>query len=295
MVRFGATAGRIRLRGANGAAAFETEVGLSPRDARRARLNGARLGSAEQLRLELRTLVFTPDRLAVVKGAPATRRAYLDRSLGRLFPARSAVPVEYASAVGQRNAALRRLAAGASSPEALTPWTEAIVALGQTLVAARAESARLLGPAFASCADRLGLHDASLSYDGEAVTLAQYEERLARDLERGLTGAGPHLHDLRLEAGGRDLRSYGSQGEQRVAVLALVLAEAEVLAERSGTAPLVLLDDVLSELDEERRRALATLVSAGGQTVVTATAASAFPVEPAQSLVVSPGEVRKGY
>jgi DNA replication and repair protein RecF len=293
MVRFGAPAGRVALRGSNGVAPFETDVGLSPRDARRARLNGAPLRSAEQLRLELRTLVFTPDRLAVVKGAPATRRAYLDRSVGRLFPARSSVPVEYAAAVGQRNAALRRLAAGASSAEALTPWTEAVVSLGQELVTARVETAELLAPAFAACADRLGLHDASLAYDGEAVTAAQYEERLAKDLERGVTGAGPHLHDLGLEAGGRDLRGYGSQGEQRVAVLALVLAEAETLAERTGSAPLVLLDDVLSELDEERRRALAALVSARGQTLVTATAASAFPIEPSQSLAVSFGEVRE--
>jgi DNA replication and repair protein RecF len=160
-------------------------------------------------------------------------------------------------------------------------------------VTARVETAELLAPAFAACADRLGLHDASLAYDGEAVTAAQYEERLAKDLERGVTGAGPHLHDLGLEAGGRDLRGYGSQGEQRVAVLALVLAEAETLAERTGSAPLVLLDDVLSELDEERRRALAALVSARGQTLVTATAASAFPIEPSQSLAVSFGEVRE--
>jgi DNA replication and repair protein RecF len=229
----------------------------------------------------------------VVKGAPATRRAYLDRSLGRLFPARSALPVEYAAAVGQRNAALRRLAAGASSADALTPWTESVALLGKALVDARLEATRVLGPAFTSCAERLGLAGASLSYEGEAVTVAQYEERLAKDLERGLTGAGPHLHDLRLEADGRELRSYGSQGEQRIAVLGLVLAEAEILAERSGSTPLVLLDDVLSELDEERRRALAALVASGGQTVLTATAASAFPIEPSQSLVVSPGAVRE--
>ena len=97
---------------------------------------------------------------------------------------------------------------------------------------------------------------------------------------------------MRLEAGGRELRSYGSQGEQRVAVLALVLAEAETLAERTAAPPLVLLDDVLSELDGERRLALAELIARAGQTVLTATAASALPAEPAQSLLVTPGEVR---
>jgi len=294
LVRFGMSAGRVHLRGSNGAVPFESDIGLSPREPRRARLNGATLRSADQLRFELRTLVFTPDRLAVVKGAPAIRRAYLDRSVGRFFPARATVSVEYAAAVGQRNAALRRLAVNASSHDALTPWTEAVLSLGAALVDVRARTIELLGPAFATCAERLGLSGATLSYDGIAPTPDDFEQRLERDLERGLTGAGPHLHDVRLEAGGRDLRYFGSQGEQRVAVLALVLAEAEILGERTGTAPLVLLDDVLSELDDERRRALAEMVTTGGQTVITATAAAALPMEPAQVLVVSPGQVRGG-
>jgi DNA replication and repair protein RecF len=106
-----------------------------------------------------------------------------------------------------------------------------------------------------------------------------------------VTGTGPHLHDLRIEAGSRDLRAFGSQGEQRLAVLALVLAEAEVLRSRAGASPLVLLDDVLSELDGDRRAALAALLEGNAQTVVTATAASALPREPAQSLAVTPGMV----
>jgi DNA replication and repair protein RecF len=293
LIRFGAEAARVRLRGSNGSTRFESEIGLSSREGRRARLNGAVLGSAEQLRQELRALVFTPDRLAVVKGGPATRRAYVDRSVGRLFPARTSLPAGYGAAVGQRNAALRRLAAGASSRDAVAPWTEAVVSLGASLIEARREAIAVLAPAFSSSAAKLGLPDAVLAYDGDAVTTAEYEERFARDLERGLTGAGPHLHDVRIEAGGRELRSFGSQGEQRVAVLALVLAEAESLAARAAGPPLVLLDDVLSELDEDRRLALAGLVSTGGQVVITATSPTVFPAEPAQSLVVSLGEVRE--
>jgi DNA replication and repair protein RecF len=292
LVRFGASGGRVHLRGSNGGARFESEIVLAPKEGRRGRFNGAALRSAEQLRGELRTLVFTPDRLAVVKGAPSTRRAYLDRSLGRLHPARATLPGEYVAAVAQRNAALRRIAAGASSRDALTPWTESVVTLGAALVESRRETASVLATPFAASAAALGLSDASISYDGEPVSREEYDGRLAKDLERGLTGAGPHLHDVRIEAGTRDLRSFGSQGEQRVAVLALVLAEAQALGEQSGTRPLVLLDDVLSELDEDRRRSLAELISSGGQVVVTATAASALPIEPAQSLVVSSGEVR---
>jgi DNA replication and repair protein RecF len=294
MVRFGAEAARVALRGTNAETAFETDVVLAPRDARRAHLNGARLASADRLRLELRTLVFTPDRLAVVKGAPATRRAYIDRSLGRLSPAKASLPVEYAAAVGQRNAGLRRLRAGSSSAAALRPWTERVVLLGSELVVARAEAAAALEGPFAELAGFLGLEAATIAYDGEPPTTAELEARLERDLERGITGTGPHLHDVRLEAGGRDLRSFGSQGEQRMAVLALVLAEAEVLTSRLAVAPLMLLDDVLSELDGDRRRALAEIVATGGQTVITATAPAALPIEPAQTLAVSPGRIRYG-
>jgi len=293
LVRFGADAGRIALRGSSGSNAFECDVVLGTQGARRARLNGSPLRSAEQLRHELTALVFTPDRLAVVKGGPAARRAYVDRSLGRLFPSRGSLPVEYAGAIGQRNAALRRVAAGFSSPDALAPWTETVSMLGRELVAAREETVALLAPFFADMAGRLRLDDAVMAYDGEAATVADYESRLERDLERGVTGVGPHLHDVRLEADARELRSFGSQGEQRVAVLALVLAEAQALSERNGTYPLVLLDDVLSELDEERRVALAALMRAVGQTVVTATAATALPADPSLSLVVTPGEVRR--
>jgi DNA replication and repair protein RecF len=268
------------------------DVVLAPQDARRARLNGSVLRSADVLRSELQTLVFTPDRLAVVKGGPATRRAYLDRSLGRLFPSRAQLPRDYADAVGQRNAALRRVAAGVSSRDALSPWTDAVAETGASLVETRREALALLSPLFEEHAANLGLAETSTAYEGEPATTADLEARLERDLERGVTGLGPHLHEIRIEAGGRDLRSYGSQGEQRVAVLALVLAEATAIADRNGAAPLVLLDDVLSELDGDRRAALGELIRNGGQTLVTATAAAALPIEPAQSLLVTPGRVQ---
>jgi DNA replication and repair protein RecF len=281
----------VRVEGTRGATNVEVDVLLAPGDSRRARLNGAVLRSAEELRLELQTLVFTPDRLAVVKGGPATRRAYVDRSLGRLFPGRAQLPVEYGAALGQRNAALRRAAAGSSSRDAVSPWTQAVVTHGAALVEARRETLSLLSPRFEAAADKLGLAGARLGYEGEPAAREDLDGRIERDLERGTTGLGPHLHEIRIESVGRDLRAFGSQGEQRVAVLALVLAEAELIGERGAPPPLVLLDDVLSELDGDRRRALGELVSGAGQTVVTATAAAALPVEPAQRLAVTPGEV----
>jgi len=292
LVRFGTAAGRVAIRGDRDASPFETEITLNVSETRRARLNGERLASAEVLRQSFRTLVFTPDRLAVVKGGPAIRRAYLDRSVERLFPARASVPADYTAAVGQRNAALRRVAAGASDRAALQPWTLAVAERGRELVEARSAAISVLAPAFAACAERLGLEDGAIGYDEDAPSVEEHERRLDADVDRGVTGIGPHLHDVVLTAGGRELRSFGSQGEQRTAILALVLAEAQALAERTGALPLVLLDDVLSELDASRRRALAEVLSSMGQTIVTATSADLLPAEPAQSLVVSPGAVR---
>jgi DNA replication and repair protein RecF len=267
MIRFGTDAARIALAGERGTNAFETDTVLTRRDSRTVRLNGERLDSSERLRHDLTTLVFTPDRLAVVKGAPATRRAYLDRVVGRLLPARAKAAGDYSSAVGQRNAALRRIRAGQSTRDALAPWTASVVQLGADLVRARIEAVELVASVFV-------------------------EGRLDADVERGVTGAGPHLHDLRIEADGRDLRVFGSQGEQRIAVLSLVLAEAELLRARAGVSPLVLLDDVLSELDGSRRLALAEVIARNAQTVVTATAEAALPVAATQSLSVTPGRVQ---
>ena len=293
LIRFGESSGRIGVKGRRDGVPLELEVVLEAGAGKRAKLNGAALRSAEQLRSETATLVFTPDRLGIVKGAPAVRRAYFDRALGRLSPARAQLPAEYGAVVAQRNAALRRVAAGFSTRAALEPWTEQAVALGAELVASRREVLALLGAPFAERAGELGLEEAELRYDGTAPTAAALVERLDRDLERGATGLGPHLDDVVIACATRELRSFGSQGEQRLAVLALLLAEAEVIFDRRGAPPLLLLDDVLSELDPGRRRILAARVGQAGQALVTATDAAMLPTEPAQLLEVSPGAVRQ--
>ena len=292
LIRFGTTASRVGLAGRRGEATLDVGITVSSSAAKRGTLNGARLATAEQLRREIETLVFTPDRLAVVKGGPATRRAYFDRMLARLQPARADIPTEYAAVVAQRNAALRRAAAGLSSRGAIVPWTEQVASLGADLVNARLEALGALEPGFREIADHLGLPAASLAYEGEPPTLEQLEGRLERDLDRATTSLGAHLHDVRLLAGDRDLRGFGSQGEQRLTVLALLLAEARLLATRRGIPPLLLLDDVLSELDTSRRTVLSGLVGDAGQTVVTATHRSALPVDPAQLVEVESGSAR---
>ena len=286
LIRFGEQAARIRLDGVRGQTQVQIAVALSAGEGKRAEVNGARLRAAELLRSQSSTLVFTPDRLAIVKAGPAARRAYFDRTLGRLFPSRAQVAPDYAAALAQRNAALKR-----GDRASIAPWTEQVAALGTTLVEARREALALLSTPFATRAGELGLQDARLSYEGDPPSVELLEARLERDLDRGATGLGPHLDDVSIAAGSRDLRSFGSQGEQRTAVLALLLAEAALIEERRGEAPLLLLDDVLSELDPGRRRVLTDQLSARGQTLITSTTADALPGEPAQLLHVTPGEV----
>jgi DNA replication and repair protein RecF len=292
LIRFGERVAHIGVRGMRGTVPVDIELTLEAGVGKKAKVNGAALRAAEQLRAEAATLVFTPDRLGVVKGAPAVRRAYFDRALGRLTPARAQLSTDYGAAVAQRNAALRRVGGGFSTRDALTPWTEQVAALGTELVTARKEALALLQPPFAERAGELGLADAELRYEGEQLTVAALEQRLDRDIDRGVTGVGPHLDDIVLAAGARELRSFGSQGEQRLAMLALLLAEAELITARRGVPPLLLLDDVLSELDPERRRILAARVAAAGQALITATDAAMLPTEPSQLLEVTPGEVR---
>jgi DNA replication and repair protein RecF len=291
VVRFGAEGARAFVSGRQGDVQMELEVTVRRGEGKRARLNGSSLRAAEQLRMTVATLVFTPDRLGVIKGPPASRRAYFDRVLGRLAPARATLPAEYGAAVAQRNAALRRAAVGVAGREAIEPWSERVAMLGAELVAARLDALDLLALPFGERAGELGLADAALRYEGAPPTLEALAGALERDLERGATSLGPHLDDVLLVAGDRELRSFGSQGEQRLALLALLLAEAETIADRTGVTPLLLLDDVLSELDPERRRILANRVRSAGQALVTATDAAMLSAEPDQLLEVTPGAV----
>jgi DNA replication and repair protein RecF len=157
-------------------------------------------------------------------------------------------------------------------------WDAELAMHGARLVADRAEAVDGLRPLFSDLARRLGLPgDAELRYrprsdavDAEGLA-AELAERRGADLERGFTAHGPHRDELQLLLDGAALRSYGSQGQQRAALLALLFAERTLLAERRARPPLMLLDDVMSELDAERRELLAGLLRADGQAVITTT------------------------
>ena len=223
--------------------------------------------------------IFLPDRLTLVKGPPAVRRTHLDRLCAALWPGRAELRRRYGRALGQRNALLSRIRAGAASVDSLGAWDRELAAVGWELVETRREAVDLLAPGFAEAAAELCLPGvSSLRYlprsqaSGPDELTGELSERRRSDLARGHTGHGPHLDELAVCVDGRSLRRYGSQGEQRTAVLALLFAERRALLEARRRPPLMLLDDVMSELDARRRGQLAErLAEGGGQAVITAT------------------------
>jgi DNA replication and repair protein RecF len=278
LVRRGAAVARVTVDTRDEDADHRLEVGFEPGEAKRLRVDGSAVDSLSTSPARPLVSVFLPERLELVKGAPALRRAHLDQLVAALWPARRETRAAYSRALAQRNALLGRIRAGASAVGALDAWDAELARHGIRLMEDRAEAASGLESVFAALGGQLGLPEPpqlryrprSAAEDGEGLA-AELAERRAADLERGFTAHGPHRDELQLLLGGVTLRAYGSQGQQRAALLALLFAERELLAERRGRPPLMLLDDVMSELDARRRELLAGLLRTGGQAVVTTT------------------------
>jgi DNA replication and repair protein RecF len=282
LISFGASATRVTvsLEGSEHphvlAVGFGT--GADGRPEKRMTFDGAPV--ARLLDVDERPLlsVFLPERLELVKGPPAVRRAHLDQLVAALWPARAATRREYARALAQRNALLARIRAGAAGRETLAAWDRELAVHAIALRGDRARAVELLADPFAERAAALGIAgDCTISYrprtraaDADELC-AELRERLDSDLARGFTGHGPHRDEVLVGRGGRELRVFGSQGEQRLGVLSLLLAERFVLARERGRTPLMLLDDVMSELDGERRELLRSELAGGGQSVIATT------------------------
>lgn len=222
--------------------------------------------------------VFLPDRLELVKGRPGSRRAHLDQVVAALWPARRSIRAGYSRSLAQRNALLTRIRAGAATSTTLASWDAELARHGAELMTARAEAIESLAPLFTERASLLGLPDtARLAYRPRSPSIdaddfeAELRERREADIQRGFTVHGPHRDDFHLLHGDDALRAYGSQGQQRVALLALLFAERDLLAAKRARPPLMLLDDVMSELDASRRELLADLLRREGQSVLTTT------------------------
>ena len=301
LVRFGAQATRVVVRLSGEGEEHELSVGFEPGQDKRMSSDGAPV--ERLLDVEHRPLlsVFEPDRLELLKGRPSLRRAHLDQVVAALWPQRDGERREYARVLAQRNALLSSIRAGRASRGSLSTWDRTFARHAVALSANRSAAVTLLAEPFAKRASELGLHgSAALEYrprsrvGDEMEFVTELEARLSTDLERGFSSHGPHRDELAILRDDRELRVYGSQGEQRLALLALLLTERALLAQERRRIPLMLLDDVMSELDSDRRELLANELLLGGQSVVATTDLAHVPGAGDSSVArlrVSPGAI----
>ncbi len=289
LIRYGEEGARVELELAGGGSLL---AALDRSGERRHLLSGRPLaGDPDERPL---VSVFHPDRLHLVKGAPAHRRAHLDRLCGAIWPARADLRRRFGRTLAQRNALVARIRVGLGSVDSLPSWDERLAAEAAPLIAAREEAVGALKAPFAELAGKLGLQEAEVAYRPRADTgaeklVAELARRRAEDLGRAYTSYGPQLDEVELRLQGRALRRFASQGQQRLALLALLFAERAALLDAGRVAPLMLLDDVMSELDSGHRELLVSLLESDGQSVISATETAHVPSARALRIEVSDG------
>jgi DNA replication and repair protein RecF len=324
LVRSGADRALVRAAVVRDGREAMLEIEINPGKANRARVNRADLPRARELVGLVRTVIFAPDDLALVKGDPAGRRAFLDDLLVLRTPRLAGVRQDYERVLRQRNSLLKTAGharRGSSSEEGalstLGVWDAHLARTGAEILAERlrlvAELRPYVGNAYATVARGATSDDAGLEYqpsleigdltDRGALTdrlLEELELRRADELDRGVSLVGPHRDELSLTLGNGEptttrlpVRGYASHGESWSFALALRLASYD-LVRADGDDPILILDDVFAELDGERRAQLAELVAGAEQVLVTAAVAADVPEKLAGTrFVVADGEVTR--
>jgi DNA replication and repair protein RecF len=258
----------------------------------------------------LRVVLFAPEEMLLVVGPPALRRAAIDALAGSRSPAYGRAMSTYGRALQQRNGLLRRIREGEAEADQLPYWDAIVVGEGGAIVGERLRLLADLAPVLAACHAEIAPAEQPLQLRyvtnapaGPAETPSEaLRRRLAETAEKelwnGATLVGPHRDDIAFQLGGRDLTTFASRGQQRTAILSLKLAELDLLTDpTTGEAPLLLLDDVFSELDPDRRSHLVRRIRGLPQAIVTTTTLDDLdPALVAESTTwrVSPGAVVAG-
>ena len=274
---------RIEAAIEDGALTRELAIALDvegDRTKRTIEVDGARR-RAFDLPGNFRVTLFWPDDLGLVKAGPELRRRFLNQMLVQVEPGHARALAALRRILEQRNSLLKRIAGGEGGEDTLQAWDQELVKVATEIVDARAKAVSQLEPVAARCHRQIAVGERlEIRYLGPPENLARaVQNSLAEDLRRGTTSIGPHRDDLLVLLDGQDARSFASQGQQRTAVVSLKLAEAALIEARTGERPVLLLDDVLSELDGERRAALLNEVAGGGQVIITSVEAGPFPPE----------------
>lgn len=274
LIAFGATTARLvaEIRRASGS--FQLQVVVRESRTERQR-NGKAFRRGQDPLGDFRAVLFAPEDLIALKGAPAERRRLLDQDLGQASAAYRSAWTRYSQVLRQRNALLR--SAERPPRELMAPWDAAWADAALALRDLRSRAVSAVEPIFRRESQEIAgaepctlAYEPSLQAEDHASAIDEIRAKGHEEMRRRTTLLGPHRDDLRIEIAGRDLRLFGSQGEQRTALVAFKLAVTELLSSLPGGSPVLLLDDVLSELDKDRRRRL--LEGSGRtQTVVTTT------------------------
>jgi len=297
LVRRGADRAIIRAEGEDSARRLLIEAELNQTGRDRVLVNRAQLRQARELLGTLRVTVFSPDDLEIVKGGPAGRRKYLDDLLVALRPRNQALRADVERILRQRGALLRQ-AGGRLTPDVastLDVWDQALADKGGSLTAAREALVSRLEPETAKAYDQVAaggeirmVYERSWGSDfGSELAAAR-----AEDIRSGVTTLGPHRDDLALGIAGLPARTHASQGEQRSLALALRLASHTLVADETSTPPVLLLDDVFSELDPQRSRALVAHLPPG-QSVLTSAGDPPPGLVPARRVRVRGGTIEE--
>jgi DNA replication and repair protein RecF len=291
LIRTDAAEAIIRVGLETPAGERKIEIALPSEGRRQVLLNGKRPRSNADLNETLPVVAFLPDDLDLMKGGPGRRRDFLDELAGQLSPEAGAVQAEYARALRQRNTLLKQEGRNADQVT-LSVWDERVSTAGGSLVAHRLRLLDRLDPVLGSAyrsvsgdsivtsvyesrwARSLESRDGSVFADELFTAL---EERRSRDLELRVTSVGPHRDEPSFDLDGRVVRNQASQGEQRSVALALRLASYRLLEERHNAAPVLLLDDVFSELDVSRAEGVMEILPRG-QVFVTSAREDEVPV-----------------
>jgi DNA replication and repair protein RecF len=301
MVRQGSDAAVVRGEISRAGRSLLVETEIRPGGRSRTSLNRQPVRRVSELREALAVTVFSPDDLELVKGGPSGRRRYLDDALVAVHPRNEQVRRDYERIVRQRNALLAS-AHGRLTPDVETTlgvWDTKLTSAGEALAGARVELLGLLEPAVRKAYEQFaGGRETgprvSLSYEtswrGAGLAASLLAAR-SDELRRGLSLVGPHRDDVGLALAGMAARTCASQGEQRSLALAMRLAVHRLVAEEAGETPVLLLDDVFSELDESRGAALLDNLPAG-QAILTTTGAAPLGLSVERELLVDSGRVQ---
>ncbi len=243
------------------------------RGAKRFKVNGVALSRVSDILGRLHTVFFSPEDIELAKGGASVRRRFLDMELSQVDARYLGALQQYRQALRQRNELLR---SGRPDPDLIEAWDAQLAGYGGAIISARegyvAELSQWAARVHGAIAQGETLELAyAPDVDGAESLARALERNRASDMRRGQTSHGPHRDDLEIRIAGHPARSFGSQGQQRTAALSIKLAELELIHARTGEYPVLMLDEVLAELDEQRARALFDAIAPEVQCLITTT------------------------